>query len=225
LAASADSYRLKFGVVDFDCPVGHKTNCTVAEVLLPRTVGPGQRLSRDYLFPQPARRVRFPNLAVPLSFNVNYQRDSQMWIVKGVFVGFGLFLAGLFLTALVGITWAVTRGQVQTGHATGLSVVYAFLLGSAWLHTHRNCRGRKLANSGSLVSVFPTTFLVLSRLWPSLLPIRSSSSIPPGLAMLRLRTQRRRWNCESLFDNFYTVCRRSEHTPDLGIRSPQNSGV
>jgi len=53
-----------------------------------------------------------------------------MWIVKGVFIGFGLFLAGLFLTALVGITWAVTRGQVQTGHATGLGVVYGLTIGN-----------------------------------------------------------------------------------------------
>jgi hypothetical protein len=53
-----------------------------------------------------------------------------MWIVKGVFIGFGLFLAGLVFMAIVGISMVVARGQVQTGHATGLSVVYGWTLGN-----------------------------------------------------------------------------------------------
>src|ERR1700722_3544879 len=36
--ASADSYRLKCRIMDFDCPVCHKTNCTVPKILPPRIV-------------------------------------------------------------------------------------------------------------------------------------------------------------------------------------------
>jgi uncharacterized membrane protein len=55
---------------------------------------------------------------------------QSVWILKGVFLGFGLFVGGLFLMAIVGITWAVTRGQVEHSHATGLSAVYGQTLGN-----------------------------------------------------------------------------------------------
>jgi hypothetical protein len=53
-----------------------------------------------------------------------------MWIVKGVFIGFGFFLAGLVLTAIVSISFAFGRGQVQAHHATSLSVVYGWTFGN-----------------------------------------------------------------------------------------------
>jgi len=48
-----------------------------------------------------------------------------MWILKGIFIGFGLFVSGLVLTAIVSISFAFGRGQVQTQHATSLGVIYA----------------------------------------------------------------------------------------------------
>jgi cell division protein FtsX len=57
-----------------------------------------------------------------------------MWIVKGVFIGFGLFLAGLVLTAIVSISFAFGRGQVQAQHATSLGVIYAQTFGSPFFY-------------------------------------------------------------------------------------------
>jgi hypothetical protein len=53
-----------------------------------------------------------------------------MWIVKGVFIGFGLFLAGLVFVAIVSISFAFGRGQAQAQHATSLSVVYRWTIGN-----------------------------------------------------------------------------------------------
>jgi hypothetical protein len=60
--------------------------------------------------------------------------SAIMWIAKGVFLGFGLFLAGLVLMAIVSITWAVTRGQVQHSQAIGLGVVYGQTLGNPFFY-------------------------------------------------------------------------------------------
>jgi hypothetical protein len=61
-----------------------------------------------------------------------------MWIVKGVFIGFGFFLAGLVLTAIVSISFAFGRGQVQAQHAASLGVVYGWTLGNP-LSEHADC--------------------------------------------------------------------------------------
>jgi len=53
-----------------------------------------------------------------------------MWIVKGAFIGFGFFLAGLVLSAIVRISFAFGRGQAQAQHAASLGVVYGWTLGN-----------------------------------------------------------------------------------------------
>jgi hypothetical protein len=50
--------------------------------------------------------------------------------LKGVFIGFGLFLAGLVFVAIVSISFAFGRGQVQAQHAASLSVVYGWTIGN-----------------------------------------------------------------------------------------------
>jgi len=50
---------------------------------------------------------------------------AAMWILKGVFLGFGLFVGGLVLMVVVGIVGAIVKGSVQTGHATALSAIFA----------------------------------------------------------------------------------------------------
>jgi hypothetical protein len=57
-----------------------------------------------------------------------------MWILKGVLVGFALFISGLFLMVLVGIVSAVAKGQVQHSHATGLSAVYGQTFGNPFFY-------------------------------------------------------------------------------------------
>jgi hypothetical protein len=48
-----------------------------------------------------------------------------MWLIKGIFLGFGLFVGGLFLLAVLSVLSAVVRGTVQHGQAIGLSAVFA----------------------------------------------------------------------------------------------------
>ena len=48
-----------------------------------------------------------------------------MWILKGVMLGFALFIGGFLVMGVVGAVTAVVKGSVQTGHATGLSAVFA----------------------------------------------------------------------------------------------------
>jgi hypothetical protein len=74
--------------------------------------------------------VRFPNLAVPLSFDevittLLAKEDSQMWIAKGVLLGFGLFVGGLFLLVVLSALSAIVKGSVQYNQATGIGVLCA----------------------------------------------------------------------------------------------------
>jgi hypothetical protein len=53
-----------------------------------------------------------------------------MWIVKGVSIGFGLFLAGLVFVWIVSVSMAFGRGQEQAQHATSLGVIYGWTIGN-----------------------------------------------------------------------------------------------
>jgi hypothetical protein len=57
-----------------------------------------------------------------------------MWILKGILVGFGLFVSGLVLTAIVSISFAFGRGQVQAQHATSLGVIYGQTFGNPFFY-------------------------------------------------------------------------------------------
>jgi hypothetical protein len=54
--------------------------------------------------------------------------DSQVWIAKGVLLGFGLFVGGLFLLGVLSALFAIVKGSVQYNHAIGVGVIYGMTL-------------------------------------------------------------------------------------------------
>jgi len=57
-----------------------------------------------------------------------------MWILKGILVGVGLFVSGLVLMAIVSISFAFGRGQVQAQHATSSGVIYGQTFGNPFFY-------------------------------------------------------------------------------------------
>ena len=53
-----------------------------------------------------------------------------MWIAKGVLLGFGLFVGGLFLIVVLSAVAAVVRGTVQYNQATGVGAIYGVTFGN-----------------------------------------------------------------------------------------------
>jgi hypothetical protein len=83
--------------------------------------------------------VHFPNVSVPLSFNeiittLLAKGDRQMWIAKGVLLGFGLFVGGLFLLVVLSVLSAIVKGSIQYNHATSVGVIYGMTFGNPFFY-------------------------------------------------------------------------------------------
>ena len=53
-----------------------------------------------------------------------------MWLIKGIFLGFGLFVGGLFLLVVLSALSAIVRGTVEYNHATSVGVIYGVTFGN-----------------------------------------------------------------------------------------------
>ena len=59
-----------------------------------------------------------------------------MRILKGLLIGVAIFIGLLFLDLFYSISLAVSQGQIEHSHATGLSAVFASLLEATILNPY-----------------------------------------------------------------------------------------